>query len=81
MPPIARQRFQYDGPFLPGQWKIPEPIMAPTTNVVESNKFRPRLNSGGWEVRIPDAWGACFRSIEILRKIGLTIAYCIHKIQ
>jgi hypothetical protein len=29
--------------------KIPDPIMAPTTSMIESNKVKPRANSRGLE--------------------------------
>ena len=31
-----------------GTIKIPEPIIAPTTNIVESNRFNPRANLRGF---------------------------------
>src|ERR1017187_9974950 len=63
--------------------KIPEPIMAPTTTIMESNRPRPRENSRGLgsdDSRVACSSLAVKEWITFWEGLGLTIAYCIHKI-
>jgi len=65
-----------------GTIKMPDPIMAPTTNMVESKRPNPCVNSRCSAAGRPtgDKLGGWLNGLRLWDPITLTIAYCIHKI-